>query len=221
MRFRAYSTDSEAESSDDDARRVDEEVGSASDASDDDGRRPPAIRARRREDSPISEPSESEPEESDEEPGPRRRRPVVQFDPAIKSPPHTQRALADPTLIPWAREIGVDPQKMHVMQVALFRAPEEEAALKAASRPPPRRKVSIFAGLSQKRGRDSEGEGLRTELRQVRLALIVQFSATVALCTSKSDPAVGTTTKPNRNGHADIAYGPARQLYALYSQWPL
>ena len=58
---------------------------------------------------------------------------------------------------------------MHVMQAALFRAPEEEAAMKAASRPPQRRKLSVFAGLSQKRGRDSEGEGLRTELRQVRI----------------------------------------------------
>lgn len=168
MRFRAYSTDSEAElsSDDDDARRVDEEVGDASDASEDEGRRPPAPRARRRADSPISVPSASEPEESDEEPEPRRRL-TVQFDPAIKSPPPTQRTLADPTLIPWAREVGVDAQKMHVMQAALFRVPEEEAALKAASRPPPRRKVSVFAGLSQKRGRDSEGEGLRTELRQV------------------------------------------------------
>ena len=168
MRFRAYSTDSEAElSSDDDARRVDEEVGSASDASEDEGRRPPTTRTRRRGDSPITEPSDSDSEDSDEEPEPRRRL-TVQFDPAIKSPPPTQRTLADPSLIPWAREIGVDAQKMHVMQAALFRAPEEEAALKAAARPPPRRKVSVFAGLSQKRGRDSEGEGLRTELRQVR-----------------------------------------------------
>lgn len=171
MRFRAYSTDSEAElsSDDDDARRVDEEVGSASDTSDDDNRRLPAPQARQRQDSPVSESSASDPEDSDEEPGPRRR-PVVQFDPAIKSPPqtHTQRALADPTLIPWAREIGVDAQKMHVMQAALFRVPEEEAALKAASRLLPRRRVSVFAGLSQKRGRDSEGEGLRTEFRQVR-----------------------------------------------------
>ena len=91
MRFRAYSTASEAElSSDDDARRVDEEVGSASDASDDNGRRPPITQARRREDSPISEPSGSDSEDSDEEPEPRRRL-TVQFDPAIKSPPPTQR----------------------------------------------------------------------------------------------------------------------------------
>ncbi|KZT69972.1 hypothetical protein DAEQUDRAFT_668616 [Daedalea quercina L-15889] len=168
MRFRAYSTDSEEElSSDDDVRRVDAEVGSASDASEGEVGRGagPASRGRRRGETPVSEPSESEPEEPDEAPEPRRR-PTVQFDPAIKSPPPTQRTLADPTLIPWARELGVDAQKMHVMQTALFRVPEEEAALKAASQAPPRRRVSVFAGLSRKHSRDSEGDGLRTDLRQ-------------------------------------------------------
>ncbi|TFY68005.1 hypothetical protein EVJ58_g1277 [Rhodofomes roseus] len=115
MRFRAYSTDSEGElSSDDDAKRVDDE-----------------------------------------------------FDPAVKSPPLTQRAPVNLTITSWARDRGIEPQKMHVMQAALFRQPEEEAAMKAASQAPqPRRKASVFAGLSRKHSRDSEGEGLRTELRQ-------------------------------------------------------
>ena len=75
----------------------------------------------------------------------------------------------DPTIIPWAREIGVDPQKMHVMQTSLFRMPEEERALKALNEPQPRRKLlQLKSALTRKHSRDSEGEGLRADSRQVR-----------------------------------------------------
>ncbi|CCL99212.1 uncharacterized protein FIBRA_01227 [Fibroporia radiculosa] len=180
-RFKAYWTDSEEEDeeetniahdSDDstgDDRRVDEEIGSDSDASSEDGAWHPD---RRRELSHVTEDTESEEEAAldgssdDDDDNAPRARPSVQFDPAIKSPPPTKRSAADPTIIPWARELGVDAQKMHVMQTSLFRMPEEEAALKALSRPATRRKPSLFASLNRKHSRDSEGEGLRADSRQ-------------------------------------------------------
>ncbi len=76
----------------------------------------------------------------------------------------------DPTIIPWAREIGVDPQRMHVMQTSLFRMPEEEQVLKALNEPQPRRKLpNLKSTLNRKHSRDSEGDGLRADSRQVCL----------------------------------------------------
>ncbi|KAI0739083.1 nuclear protein 96-domain-containing protein [Daedaleopsis nitida] len=77
-----------------------------------------------------------------------------------------QGPRGDPTIIPWAREIGVDPQKMHVMQTSLFRMPEEERALKALNQPQSRRKLLLTSSLNRKHSRDSEGDGLRADSRQ-------------------------------------------------------
>ncbi|KAI0764576.1 nuclear protein 96-domain-containing protein [Trametes elegans] len=77
-----------------------------------------------------------------------------------------RRPAGDPTIIPWAREIGVDPQKMHVMQTSLFRMPEEEKALKALNQPQPRKRLLLTSNLSRKHSRDSEGEGMRADSRQ-------------------------------------------------------
>ncbi|KAI0642596.1 nuclear protein 96-domain-containing protein [Trametes meyenii] len=74
--------------------------------------------------------------------------------------------VGDPTIIPWARQIGVDPQKMHVMQTSLFRMPEEEKALRALNQPQPRKRLLLTSNLSRKHSRDSEGEGLRADSRQ-------------------------------------------------------
>ncbi|KAJ6591833.1 nuclear protein 96-domain-containing protein [Mycena vulgaris] len=68
------------------------------------------------------------------------------------------RPRADPTLIPWAQHIGVDAQKMHVMQTSLFRVPEEAAAIRAAEKPP--------QSLNRKHSRDSDGDGLRFESKE-------------------------------------------------------
>lgn len=83
-------------------------------------------------------------------------------------PPPTNRPV-DPTLTPWAREVGVDRQKMHVMQTALFRVPEEEEALKAVSEPPVTRKqlLTVPPELRRKHSRDSDGEGARADSRPV------------------------------------------------------
>ncbi|KAJ7090567.1 nuclear protein 96-domain-containing protein [Mycena crocata] len=76
------------------------------------------------------------------------------------------RPRADPTLIPWAQHIGVDAQKMHVMQTSLFRVPEEAAAMKAMEKP---LRVHLRVPqplLSRKHSRDSDGDGLRFESKE-------------------------------------------------------
>ena len=109
------------------------------------------------------EPADEESEEEESEDDTRGRR-TLQLKPGARGqrgPP------GDPTIIPWAREIGVDPQKMHVMQTSLFRMPEEERALKALNQPQSRRKLLLTSNLSRKHSRDSEGDGLRADSRQV------------------------------------------------------
>ncbi|KAF9256599.1 hypothetical protein L218DRAFT_189569 [Marasmius fiardii PR-910] len=77
----------------------------------------------------------------------------------------------DPTLTTRARNVGVDPQRMHVMQTSLFRLPEEAAALKALSQPQASRALGIRSPtkkqhLSRKHSRDSEGDTLRFDARE-------------------------------------------------------
>ena len=81
------------------------------------------------------------------------------------SPPPT-----DPTILPWAQQIGVDAQRMHVMQTSFFRMPEEAAALKALNLPPPPRPTvrKTIQSLARKHSRDSEGDTLRGEPREPR-----------------------------------------------------
>jgi nuclear pore complex protein Nup98-Nup96 len=94
------------------------------------------------------------------------------------SPPPKSRInpRGDPTIIPWAQHVGVDAQKMHVMQTAFFRAPEEAAALKSLNEPtkgPPRVRLEVHksSAVNRKHSRDSEGDGLRLDSRDVRTFL--------------------------------------------------
>ncbi|KIL64129.1 hypothetical protein M378DRAFT_198555, partial [Amanita muscaria Koide BX008] len=75
---------------------------------------------------------------------------------------------ADPTILPWAQQVGVDSQRMHVMQTSLFRMPEEAATLKVVHQPPPARSTirKPISSLNRKHSRDSEGDGLRGEPRE-------------------------------------------------------
>ena len=75
----------------------------------------------------------------------------------------------DPTILPWAQQIGVDAQRMHVMQTSFFRMPEEAAALKALNQPPPPRPMvrKTIQSLNRKHSRDSEGDTLRGEPSEV------------------------------------------------------
>ncbi|KAJ3514528.1 hypothetical protein NLJ89_g2324 [Agrocybe chaxingu] len=103
--------------------------------------------------------------------------------PAVRvSPPSTGRrsppittpiAHADPTIIPWAQHVGVDAQKMHVMQTSFFRMPEEAAALRAMNQPPKTKGPAIRLDLgskgqsvNRKHSRDSDGDGLRMDSRE-------------------------------------------------------
>ena len=71
------------------------------------------------------------------------------------------------SIIPWAQRIGVDPQKMHVMQASLFRAPETAETMKQLNAEKPERARLTPNGLHRKHSRDSEGEGLRSVAQEV------------------------------------------------------
>lgn len=84
----------------------------------------------------------------------------------------------DPSITPWAREVGVESQKMHVMQASFFRASEEAAALHVAAnasplrpRPGSRKVLNIPGSTSTqaKHAREPEGEARHAPPRQVRL----------------------------------------------------
>ena len=74
----------------------------------------------------------------------------------------------DPSIIPWAQRIGIDPQKMHVMHASFFPGPESAAeALRHSSAEKPNRTRLTPNGLHRKHSRDSEGDGLRAATREV------------------------------------------------------
>lgn len=85
--------------------------------------------------------------------------------------PEPRGYAGDPNLIPRARQLGVDAQRMHVMQTSLFRVPEEAAALKALKQPSRRQNAlnpDASVTLNRKHSRDSDGDGLRHDSREVR-----------------------------------------------------
>ncbi|KAF9476965.1 hypothetical protein BDN70DRAFT_862477 [Pholiota conissans] len=139
--------------------------------------------------------SSSEMEEDELDPSPRRRRTrdtrdrnalvedengeiqyaheaEIRVSPPSSPPRESPRRLnidshGDPTITPWAHHVGVDAQRMHVMQAALFRLPEEEAALRARYQPPKTGiKVDTKSKINRKHSRDSDGDGLRMDSRE-------------------------------------------------------
>lgn len=73
----------------------------------------------------------------------------------------------DPSIIPWAQRIGIDPQKLHVMHASFFPGPESAEALKHSSAENPDRTRLTPNGLHRKHSRDSEGDGLRAATQEV------------------------------------------------------
>ena len=73
----------------------------------------------------------------------------------------------DPSVIPWAQRIGIDPQKMHVMHASLFPRPESAEVLKQSNADKPDRTRLTPNGLHRKHSRDSEGDGLRAATQEV------------------------------------------------------
>ena len=101
-----------------------------------------------------------EQEEEDEESGGSSRSSLE-----VMLPEHRR---GDPSIIPWAQRIGIDPQKMHVMHASLFPGRESAEAPKLLNTEQTDRTRLTPNGLHRKHSRDSEGEGLRTATREVR-----------------------------------------------------
>lgn len=117
------------------------------------------------------------------------RRPAVRVSHASSSSsssssasPPPRAVHGDPTIIPWAQHVGVDPQKMHVMQTSLFRMPEEAAALKAMNQPSRSNLRVPLQPLNRKHSRDSDGDGLRVDPREVCLFVYVRSQRASSEC---------------------------------------
>jgi nuclear pore complex protein Nup98-Nup96 len=84
----------------------------------------------------------------------------------------------DPSVIPWAQRLGIDPQKMHVMHASLFPGPEsaETHTLKPSNAGKQDRARLTPNGLHRKHSRDSEGEGLRAATQEVCVQLFLLYS---------------------------------------------
>jgi nuclear pore complex protein Nup98-Nup96 len=127
------------------------------------------------EEEPESEGSVSAEEEEPLPSPPRKKQPHVEDEDEdvrqvelVDATAGPSKPRGDPTLIRRAQQIGMDAQRMHVMQTSFFRMPEEAAALRAMNRPT-RAQIQITARtLRRKHRRDSDGDGLRFDLREVR-----------------------------------------------------
>lgn len=154
-RFRAYTTDSEDDSSSDDHNEAGDDFGSEAGSS------------THQLDAPARHGTVDSDMYTDNEDAATDG---AESRASSASPPPAANRHADPTLVPWAREIGVDRQRMHVMQSALFRVPEEEAALRSILQPdlrPSAKRLLLPSGSTRKHRRDSDGEGARADSRQV------------------------------------------------------
>lgn len=83
-------------------------------------------------------------------------------------PPLPNQPQVDASIIPRAQQLGVEPQRMHVMQASLFRAEDGVEGVSTRHRilaAPP------SLSLSRKHSRDSDGEGLRQDSQQVSVCL--------------------------------------------------
>src|SRR5882762_3443134 len=140
------------------------------------------------EDAASSSSSSSEMQEDELMASPRRKRPalsrnalieddgairyaheVTKRPPSKKSPPRQQRG--NPTIIPWAQTLGVDAQKMHVMQTSLFRMPEEAAAMQTMNSRPATSAKRLHLppqSMNRKHSRGLDGDGSRMNPKEVR-----------------------------------------------------
>jgi nuclear pore complex protein Nup98-Nup96 len=142
------------------------------------------------------------------------------------APQPSARLRADPSVIPWARQVGVDAQKMHVMQTSFFRVPEEAAALSAMNQPQRPHRV-VHPVLHRKHSRDSEGDVLRIDSREVRCGVrwasmfgssLDFFFCFVYFASGGSDGLVFFTQRPSFAHDIDPpAYRPSRKYARIES----
>ncbi|KAK7462816.1 hypothetical protein VKT23_007395 [Stygiomarasmius scandens] len=163
-RFRAYTSDSSDEDDDQvlQQHRAPQNVSADAEYSDEDS-----------EDESDSSPSPSSSSEMDEDELMVASNALVEDEDGeyryghelnhAKSPPASNR---DPTIIPRAHTVGIDAQRMHVMQTSLFRMPEEAAALKAMNKPSRTSLRISDQPLNRKHSRDSDGDGLRVDSKE-------------------------------------------------------
>jgi len=93
------------------------------------------------------------------------------------SPPTTRyRPLDDPTVIPWAQQIGLDAAKVKQMQASMFKDHDVGGA-GSTSKPGAGQKYKLPVvksfSLQRKHSRDSEGDGLRHDSQEVRLCSLL------------------------------------------------
>lgn len=139
-------------------------------------------------DAPMDEDSESESDSSESESESSSESSSLSVDDLRrddKELPDEQQQngpVLDKTLIPRAHAIGMDAQRMHVMQSSFFRMPEEAAALNR---------------LNRKHSRDSDGDGLRIDPKQVSIAFYMTHVHSLAtlLCTRCRTTAAPTISK--------------------------
>jgi nuclear pore complex protein Nup98-Nup96 len=136
-------------------------------------------------------------------PPPRKKRPTrtafVEDENGRSSSPQPHRHPNPAT--PWAQQVGVDAQRMQLMQVSMFRMPEDAATLKAMSEPK-RTSILIDKALRRKHSRGSDGDPLRAESHEVcllrRTSPCRVSSCRVAanyLCPSRATSALSTDAK--------------------------
>jgi nuclear pore complex protein Nup98-Nup96 len=156
--------------SDSSSSHADEEEGEGDEEPRSDSSRPSADNQRASARAMTEDPEE---EEDEEESGESSRSSLE-----VALPEHRR---GDPSIIPWAQRLGIDPQKMHVMHSSLFPAPESAEALKQLNVEKHDRARLTPNGVHRKHSRDSEGEGLRAATEEVCPTV---FSAVVRIGTS-------------------------------------
>ena len=105
----------------------------------------------------------------------------------------------DPSIIPWAQRIGIDPQKMHVMHASFFPRTEPADALKQLSAEKPDRARLTPNGLHRKHSRDSEGDlVMRAATQEVCVAFFwVPFRTGLSRFPCASEPPLPMMSNPS------------------------
>lgn len=163
-RFRAYSSDD----SDDDDNDGQQQNGNASDENpfEDDANMD------------ANDDDEQEEEDEDEESNDEESDSIMQEDELMPLPKKTALVADDDgdyDVVSPQRERsappqmgGVDPQRVRLMQTSLFRMPEEAENMRAMMNMPEQRSLRVLKpNLNRKHSRDSDGDGMRIDAREV------------------------------------------------------